>query len=169
VAPARAQIRPPPWPTLEQLAGEHGATVDRIGRRILGDGAALEDLRQEVLLEAYRSLPRLRYPRALPVWLTTLTVRVARRMAAASALGARAEAGSGGRGAADVRASAEDCLAYARFWRVIRCVPSEVRAAWTSRCVWGESLAGIARRCGRSPSVVKRLIARLERELAREL
>jgi RNA polymerase sigma-70 factor (ECF subfamily) len=52
-----------------ELVGLYHRRIAYFVRRLMGDGSPTEDLMQEVWLAAFRGLPRLRDPGALPVWL----------------------------------------------------------------------------------------------------
>ncbi|MEW6746264.1 MAG: sigma-70 family RNA polymerase sigma factor [Planctomycetota bacterium] len=52
-----------------ELIETYHARLAYYAGRLLGDTTSLEDVLQEIWLAAYRSLPRLKSPRSLPVWL----------------------------------------------------------------------------------------------------
>src|SRR5262245_27424493 len=69
----------PPVPTLEEAFVRFGGFVSVLGLRILGRRDELEDLRQDVFLEAHRSWRTIRKGGSVQSWLATVTVRLARR------------------------------------------------------------------------------------------
>src|SRR5690606_10350789 len=58
----------------------YGRYVAWIGMRVLGRPEAVDDLVQDVFLDAVRGIDKLRAPGAAKAWLATLTVRKARRV-----------------------------------------------------------------------------------------
>ncbi|HJX55127.1 MAG TPA: sigma-70 family RNA polymerase sigma factor, partial [Polyangia bacterium] len=63
----------------DRVFREYAAYVAAIALKIMGRDDDLDDLVQEVLIEAHRGLRRLRDPRALKSWLARITVRRAIR------------------------------------------------------------------------------------------
>jgi RNA polymerase sigma-70 factor (ECF subfamily) len=166
---------PPPFPmgppTLESVVQQYSHYVATIGFRILGRRGDLEDLLQDVFLEAHRTLPTLRDPQALRGWLATVTVRTARRMLRARRLTRLFL--PFGQGApfdpVDPNASAEERHLHGRVYRALERLPANQRIAWTLQQLEGESLERIAEISGCSLAAVKRRIAKAQDALDREL
>jgi RNA polymerase sigma-70 factor (ECF subfamily) len=158
-------------PSLESVVQEYSHYVATIGFRILGRRNDLEDLLQDVFLEAHRNLHTLRDPQALRAWLATVTVRAARRMLRARRitrllmpLGAAPAFDPIDRGA-----SAEERHIHSRVYTALDRLPANVRIAWTLKVLQGEPLDRIAEMCGCSVAAVKRRIAKADEVLDREL
>ena len=64
---------------LDALYSEYSRYVAAIGLRLVGNDAEVDDLVQDVFLDAVRGIDKLREPEAIRGWLATLTVRTARR------------------------------------------------------------------------------------------
>ena len=64
---------------LGDLFKRYASYVATIGIRLLGRDDELDDLVQEVFIEAYRGLHQLRSPDAVKAWLARITVRRATR------------------------------------------------------------------------------------------
>lgn len=142
--------------------------VARIGIRILGRSDEVEDLVQEVFLEAHRGLGSLRDPGAIRGWLATVTVRRAtrrlkrRRLLALVGLDAPVEPAS----LVDAGASPERLAALASVYRVLDRVSPEARVAWVLRKVEDEPLETIAEICGCSRATAHRRLKEAEDALA---
>ncbi|UJR86427.1 RNA polymerase sigma factor [Sandaracinus amylolyticus] len=152
----------------------HGGYVLRVGMRILGRSPELDDLVQDVFLDAVRGIDRLRDPDSARAWLATLTVRkarlVLRKRYALTIFGLNEELDQAA--LADERASPEQRTRIADLYRVLGSLPTEERLAWTLRYLEGEPLERVALACECSLATVKRRIAAahavLEAELADE-
>jgi RNA polymerase sigma-70 factor (ECF subfamily) len=129
--------------------------------RVLCRRDDLDDLVQDVFVEALRGVHNLRHPAALRAWLTRVTVRAAQRRLARRRFVRldevpEAQISDGGAGSPAHRALLNDlCEAIATS-------PPERRRAWTLRYLEGEPLAEIAARCGCSVATVKRRIAEMQ-------
>lgn len=158
-------------PAIADVVRQYSHYVATIGFRILGRRSDLEDLLQDVFLEAHRNLHTLREPRALRGWLATVTVRAARRMLRARRLAQMflplgdAEPFE----PVDRGASAEERHLHGRLYRTLDRLPANVRIAWTLKTLQGEPLERIAELCGCSLAAVKRRIAKAEEAIDREL
>jgi RNA polymerase sigma-70 factor (ECF subfamily) len=153
----------PPAPEDESLEfaavfRRYGRYVASIGARILGAEDELDDLVQEVFLEAYRGLSQVREPRAVRGWLASICVRRATRrlkrrrlwnwfsLDKVDAAGLAAPAGSNPERSAEVRAA----------YRILERMSADERAVWVLRHLEGESLDDIAVICACSKSTVQR-------------
>lgn len=158
---AKAPSLPPGPIDLDRAFRMYGRLVASIGLRILGRRSEVEDLVQDVFVEAGKWATRIEDPSALKHWLITVTVRAARhrlrraRFAAMLGLGTPVSyediAGSD--------ASPSERALLAQVYRVLEKLPVNDRLAWTLRHVQGESLAEVAELCGCSLATAKRRIA----------
>lgn len=158
-------------PTMEAVVEQYSRYVATIGFRILGRGGDLDDLLQDVFLEAHRNLHTLKDWDALRPWLATVTVRVARRMLRLRQL-ARIFLPLGSMPSfdpVDLNTSTEELLVHRRVYRALDRLPANQRIAWTLQVMQGESLHDIAAICGCSLAAVKRRIARAQDVVNREL
>ncbi len=135
--------------------------VARIAARLLGDSALVDDVVQDVFLDAHRGIRRLQSAGALKGWLATITVRkVRRRLRRAKALrfiGLERVADRGGLVAAG---SPEDAAALGAVYRVLEEMPVDDRIAWILRHVEGHNLEAVAARVGCSRATAHRRVAR---------
>lgn len=60
----------------EALMDKYYARIDRLALRVVGDGAAAEEIAQEVFVRAYRALPRFRGDASIFSWLYRITVNL---------------------------------------------------------------------------------------------
>jgi RNA polymerase sigma-70 factor (ECF subfamily) len=146
---------------LDEAFRMYSRLVASIGFRILGRRSEVDDLVQDVFVEAGKWADRIEDPAALKHWLMTVTVRAARhrlrkaRFASMLGFGAPVSyeeiAGPG--------ASPAERALLAEVYRVLDRVPVNERVAWTLRHVQGEPLAEVAELCGCSLATAKRRIA----------
>jgi RNA polymerase sigma-70 factor, ECF subfamily len=68
----------PPWPGAGELYRQHGALVAGWAARLLGPGADVEDVVQEVFLVVQRRLSSFRGEAKVTTWLYEITLRVSR-------------------------------------------------------------------------------------------
>ena len=152
---------------IERLFREHAAYLARIGLRLLGRHDEVDDLIQDVFLDALRGVRRLREPGAARGWLAVLTVRKAsaqlrrRRLWLRLGLG-RAEDYEE---VADHRASPRERAILASLYRALDRLPVDERVAWSLRHLEGERLEAIAELCYCSISTVKRRIDSAARQM----
>jgi RNA polymerase sigma-70 factor (ECF subfamily) len=129
--------------------------------RVLCRRDEVDDLLQDVFVEALRGIRNLREPAALCAWLTRVTVRTARRRLGRPrfiALDEHPEATE----IADSAASPADRALLAALAEIMSALPSDRRRAWALRYVDGEQLDDIALRCRCSLATVKRRIAEVQ-------
>jgi len=127
---------------------------------LLGRDAEVEDLVQDVFLEAHRGIGRVRNREALRAWLVTVTVRMARRRLKKRAAmrllhldddpdyGQLVDRGS------DQETATELKWVYTQLDRM----PTDERLCWTLRFVEAHALDEIVEHTGLSLSTVKRRI-----------
>lgn len=149
----------------------YGRYVAWIGMRILGRREDVDDLVQDVFLDAVRGIDRLRDPGAAKAWLATLTVRKARRVLRKRRmmrfLGMDEGADYGE--IVDETASSSQRVMIADLYRMLDTLPTEERLAWTLRHLEGEQLDRVAELCGCSLATVKRRIAAAHAVMGGEL
>lgn len=145
--------------------------VARVALRLLGNDSEVDDLVQDVFLEAHRGLSTLREAGALGGWLARICVRRAtrrlrrRRLLALLSLDTVAEREL----PFDFSASPEQRAEVARLYRRLDRLPVPERVAWVLRHVEGESLEDMVALCGCSKSTVQRRLRSAEARLEREV
>jgi RNA polymerase sigma-70 factor, ECF subfamily len=155
---------------LENLYRLHSAYVATVGFRLLGNDAELDDLVQEVFIEANRGLAQLRDPGAVRGWLARICVRRSvrrlrrRRLRHLLRLD---EVEDGFEG--DASLSPEQLSDVQRAYRALARFPAEERVVWILRHIAGESLDDIAGLRDCSKSTVQRRIRAAEARFAREV
>jgi RNA polymerase sigma-70 factor, ECF subfamily len=157
--------------SLERAFRSHAPFVASVAFRILGSREETEDMVQEVFLELRRWLDRIHDAAALRAWLTTVTVREARRRLKRRRLHAVfgfADALDYALVAASTATPAERAL-VSEIYRILDRVPTDARLAWTLRHVAGATLPEVAEHCSCSLATAKRRIARAQAVIAEEL
>lgn len=145
--------------------------VARVALRLLGHDSEVDDLVQDVFLEAHRGLQGLRDGSALRAWLARVCVRKAtrrlrrRRLLTLLSLEVVAEHDL----PFDANASAEQRAEVAKLYRALDRLPADERVAWLLRFVEGESLEDMVTLCGCSKSTVQRRLRSAQAQLAREV
>ena len=135
--------------------------------RLDGRQAEVDDIVQEVFVEAARGVARLRDADAVKGWLATITVRVvrhrlrARRLRRFLGLDAQADYA----GLIDPSASPLDKLLVRAVYRVLDELPVDDRLAFTLHHIEGEKLEEVARLCRCSCATAKRRIARAQQAI----
>jgi RNA polymerase sigma-70 factor (ECF subfamily) len=169
--------RPADERSLDAIYRRYGRYVAAVILRLGGRTAELEDLIQEVFLEAARGIGSLRDPAAAKGWLATIAVRtVQRRLRIRRArrffgLDAGSD-DSSYENLVDPGASPHDKALIATVFRLLDDMPVADRIAFSLRHVHGESLEAVAEMCGCSLATANRRIARtlqtLEKRMADE-
>jgi RNA polymerase sigma-70 factor (ECF subfamily) len=156
----------------EALFVRYAPYVASIGLRLLGRRDEIDDLVQDVFLEAHRGLHRLKDPRAVKGWLATITVRQAgrrlRRRKLAHKLGWR-QSEADYENVAGREASPEQRLHIARVYQALDRLPIKHRVPWVLRFIEGESLDQITSACGISRATAYRRIAAAHEAVRREV
>lgn len=136
--------------------------------RVLRNRADVQDVVQEVFLDAVLGLERLRDEESVRAWLTVVTIRNAtlrrRHRAHAAPYGFDEEIIS------ELLFSDgehERHLELAAVAAVINALPDELRLPWMLHCLEGVGLPGVARMCACSIATVKRRIALARARIAR--
>jgi RNA polymerase sigma-70 factor (ECF subfamily) len=137
--------------------------------RVLGGYDEVDDLLQDVFLEALRGVHAVREMSALRAWLVRVTVRAALRRRDSAFVGGRRRAqvfvGIDDAAAAEVvdpRASAHDLALLRDLGQLMARIPAERSRPWAMRTLDGEPIEDIAVRCGCSRTTVKRRIAEVQ-------
>ena len=148
----------------------HSAYVATVGFRLLGNASEIDDLVQEVFIEAGQGLAQLRDPGAIRGWLARICVRksVRRLRHRRFRQWLRLE---------DTRDWHEDDCSLTpeqmsdvkRAYRALERLPAQERVAWILHHIEGESLDEIARFCACSKSTVQRRIRSAEGRFDREV
>jgi RNA polymerase sigma-70 factor (ECF subfamily) len=158
IAGGEAPIAPIEPLNFDRVFRQYAAYVATIGLKIMGRDDDLDDLVQEVFIEAHRSLRRLRDPGALKSWLARITVRRTirklRRTRVLMLFGL--DAPSDYAEIADGSATPDERAQVALAYRALERLPAAERAVWVLRHVEGESLDAIAQMCACSKSTVQR-------------
>jgi RNA polymerase sigma-70 factor (ECF subfamily) len=146
-------------PALAELFRRYARYVATIGYRLMGGDDELDDLVQDVFIEAHRGLHQLRDLDAAKGWLARITVRRAvrrlrrrkvRAFFSLEALGPEAPV------VADGGVSPEERAVVAATYRRLATLPVQERVAWLLKNVEGETLDSIAAICGCSKATVQR-------------
>ena len=165
-----AELVPAPQLELATLYRAHAAYVATVGFRLLGNDAELDDLVQEVFIEAHRGLSQLRDPGAVRGWLARICVRKSvrrlQRRRLRRWLGLQDEQASF---EADGSLTSEQLSDVKRAYQALGRFPVEERVVWILRHIEGESLDDIARVCGCSKSTVQRRLRSAETRFDREV
>ena len=142
----------------DRVFREYAAYVAAIGLKIMGRDDDLDDLVQDVFIEAHRSLRRLRDPGAVKSWLARITVRrTIRRLRRTRVLMLFGlDAPPDYAEIADGSATPDERAQVALAYRALERLPAGERVVWVLRHVEGESLDAIAEMCACSKSTVQR-------------
>jgi len=138
--------------------------VAALALRLLGWPADVDDVVQDVFIQAHRDLARLRDPAALRPWLRRIAVRRARRWLRKRWVRRRARESDvdAHTDLADAAASPEERAEIAHLYRVLDRMPRDERLVWVLRFVEGETLESIAGLLGASVSTVQRRLRAAE-------
>jgi RNA polymerase sigma-70 factor, ECF subfamily len=164
---AEVPAREPDPRDFDAVFRRYSPYVARIALRLLGNDAEVDDLVQDVFIEAHHGLGSLREPGALGGWLARICVRRAtrrlrrRRLLALLSLDGVAERDL----PFDASASPEERAEVVRLYRRLDKLPANERVAWLLRHVEGESLEDMVRLCACSKSTVQRRLRSAETRL----
>lgn len=155
------------------LFERHVVMVNRLAFVLLGRDDELDDLVQDVFVEALSSLARLREPGAFPAWLRRLTVQTSwafiRRRRLLDRLGLRRGPGDAVIDAALSPSATPETLAELRaMFRTVERLPSALRVVLLLRRVEGMQLEEIASLTASSLATVKRRLTKAEAMIQRE-
>lgn len=152
---------------IDTLYDDYSRYVAAIGLRLLGRDDDVEDLVQDVFLDAVRGIGKLRDPAATKAWLATLTVRTARRRIRHKRLRRFLSGGDDAdySGLVDGNASAAERYLLTRCYETLDTLPANQRLAWILRHIEGHSLETVAARCECSLASAKRHVKRAQLRL----
>jgi RNA polymerase sigma-70 factor (ECF subfamily) len=148
----------------EDVFRRHAPYVGALILKLIGRPGDVDDLVQDVFLQAHRGLSKLREPEAVRPWLRRITVRRTQRWLRKrrvlrwfreSDIDSHEEL-------ADPSASPEDRATLAYVYRTLETMPRDERLAWVLRFVEGETLESIAELLGSSVSTVQRRLRAAE-------
>jgi RNA polymerase sigma-70 factor, ECF subfamily len=133
--------------------------------RLLGLDPDLDDLIQDVFLEAIGSLSRLREPDSLQAFLTQIAVHAARGRIRKRVRNRWLSFGSPEDLPQPVAHDADETVreALAATYRVLGAMPTDERVAFTLRYLEGLELVEVADACSVSLATIKRRIARAQK------
>jgi RNA polymerase sigma-70 factor, ECF subfamily len=139
--------------------------------RLGGRREELDDMVQDVFVEAARGIQRLREPEALKGWLATIAVRLVRRRLRLRKLRRLFgfEVPDHSVSLVDPGASPLDRLLLAAVYRVLDDVAVSDRLAFSLHHLEGEKLEVVAKLCGCSCATAKRRIARVQTAIKESL
>ncbi|HKO53928.1 MAG TPA: sigma-70 family RNA polymerase sigma factor [Polyangiaceae bacterium] len=164
---ASRQVSEPGARDFDSVFRRYSPYVASIGLRLLGRDDELDDLVQDVFLEAHRGLGRLRDASSVKGWLARICVRRAvrrlrrRRLRAFLSLDTLAHDDHLIAPGASPEARAE----VTRLYKKLERVPALDRAIWVLRYLEGEALDDIALLCTCSKSTVQRRLRTLDTQL----
>ena len=152
---------------LGDLFKRYASYVATIGIRLLGRDDELDDLVQEVFIEAYRGYHQLRSPGAVKAWLARITVRRATRRLRRRALRSffSLESLPADARLIDDGASPEEKAEVVSTYRMVERIPIRQRVVWVLKYVQGETLDAIAEICRCSKATVQRRLRAAEQAL----
>jgi RNA polymerase sigma-70 factor (ECF subfamily) len=152
---------------LGDLFKRYSSYVATIGLRLLGRDDELDDLVQEVFIEAYRGLHQLRSPDSAKAWLARITVRRATRRLRRRRLRSffSLESLPADAHLVDDGASPEDKAEVVSTYRMVERIPIRQRVVWVLKYVQGETLDAIAEICRCSKATVQRRLRAAEQAL----
>lgn len=157
-APAMASEPASDALSFEQLFRRHAPYVGALVLKLIGRPGYVDDVVQDVFIQAHRGLSKLRDPEAVRPWLRRITVRRARRWLQKrwvlrwfreAELDAQSEL-------VDPTASPEERAQVTRIYSALERLPKDERLVWVLRFVEGETLESIAELLGCSVSTVQR-------------
>jgi RNA polymerase sigma-70 factor (ECF subfamily) len=156
-----------------ELFERHVAMVNRLAFVLLGRDDELDDLVQDVFVEALSSLGRLREPGAFPAWLRRLTVQTSWTFVRRRRLRERLGLGRGDRpdaveGLLSPTATPETLAELRSMFRAVERLPSALRMVLLLRRVEGLQLEEIAALTASSLATVKRRLTKAESMIKRE-
>lgn len=161
--PKRDQSVPLPA-ELGALYREHASYVAAIGLRILGREHEVDDLVQDVFLEAMRGLSRVREPKAIRGWLATIAVRRANRKLRRRyfRMMFHLDESPDYEACAAADATPEERAHVASVYRALDRLAPRARVIWALRHIEGETLERTAELTSCSLSTVQRTLREAE-------
>jgi RNA polymerase sigma-70 factor (ECF subfamily) len=154
---------------LDAIFRRYSRYVATIGMKLLGRDDELDDLVQEVFLDAHRGLGSLREPDAIKGWLARICVRRCvhrlrrRRLHAFLNLDTLAHDAV----LTAPGASPDETAEVARIYRMLERLPAEQRVVWILRHIEGASLDDLVALTKCSKSTVQRRLRAAQQEIER--
>lgn len=147
--------------SVESLYEDYSRYVGAVASRLLGRGAEVEDVVQEVFEIAFRGLKRREDLHEVKGWLAKVTVRRCLRQLRVRRLWALVNlaADRSYDRLAEPSAGPEERQLVSEVYRALDTIPARDRIAWTLRHVEGESLEQVAVLCDCSLATAKRRIS----------
>ena len=151
----------------EDVFRRHAPYVGALVLRLIGRPGDVDDVVQDVFIQAHRQLSRLRDPAAVRPWLRRIVVRRARRWLRKRWVQRRLREldVSAQIDLVDGAASPEERAEIARVYRALDRLPRDERLAWVLRFVEGETLESMADLLGCSQSTVQRRLRSAESKM----
>jgi RNA polymerase sigma-70 factor, ECF subfamily len=157
--------------SLDQVYRHYCRYVAAVILRVDGRTFDVEDLVQDVFVEAAAGIARLREPEAIKGWLATIAVRTVRRRLRRRRLlrvfGLDRDADMAA--ATDPGASPEDRLLLRAVYRVLDDMPTDDRIAFSLHTIEGETMETVAKLCGCTYATAKRRVSRAQRRIEERL
>jgi RNA polymerase sigma-70 factor (ECF subfamily) len=156
---------------LDAIYRQHASYVAAIGLRMLGREHEVDDLVQDVFLEAMRGLSRVRDPGAIRGWLATIAVRRANRRLRRRyfRMMFHLDESPDYEACAAPDATPEERAHVASIYRALDGLAPRARVIWALRHVEGETLERTAELTECSLSTVQRALREAEGAIERAL
>jgi RNA polymerase sigma-70 factor (ECF subfamily) len=153
--------------TLDEAYRLYARFVAGVAYRVLGRDSEIDDVVQDVFLDAMKGLRQLRDAHAIRAWLRTVTVRKCRRRLSVRRLKGMLGFDDAPSYAevASPEASPEQRALLTRIYAALDEVSVDARLAWIVRTLEEEKLEDVARICGCSLATAKRRIAAVDDHL----
>jgi RNA polymerase sigma-70 factor, ECF subfamily len=160
-----------PRSSLDDVYRRYCRYVAAVILRLDGRTSDLEDLVQDVFVEAAAGIGRLRDPEAIKGWLATIAVRTVRRRLRLRRVwrffGFDRDADLAA--PIDPGASPVDRLLLRAVYRVLDDMPTEDRLAFSLHTIEGETMETVAKLCGCTYATAKRRVSRAQRRIEERL
>jgi RNA polymerase sigma-70 factor (ECF subfamily) len=157
--------------SLDEVYRRYCRYVAAVILRLDGQSNEVDDLVQDVFVEAARGIRGLREPEAIKGWLATIAVRTVRRRLRMRRLwrffGLDHDTGTAG--LVDPAASPVDRLLLRAVYGVLDGLPVDDRLAFALHTIEGEKMEAVAKLCGCSFATAKRRVARAQRAIEEKL
>jgi len=160
-----------PKATLDNIYRRYCRYVAGVIIRLDGRANEVDDLVQEVFVEAASGIARLRDPEAIKGWLATIAVRRVRRRLRLRRVWRFWGFNVDAREVSIVApgASPVDRLLLLEVYRVLDDLPIEDRLAFGLHVIEGETIEAVAKLCGCTYATAKRRVSRAQRRIEEEL
>lgn len=151
----------------EDVFRRHAPYVGALILRLIGRPGDVDDVVQDVFIQAHRQLSHLRDPAAVRQWLRRIVVRRARRWLRKGWVQRRRREldVSAQIDLIDAAAGPEERAEIGRVYRALDRIPRDERLAWVLKFVEGETLESIADLLGCSVSTAQRRLRSAESKM----